>query len=80
VLGLIGGALGLPGGVAAQRWIIGRIGDSEGVRLPGSIIDVYAAGELAVLLLCGLLIAVLGALLPAQRAARVSTAEALHTE
>ena len=79
-LGLIGGVLGLPGGVAAQQRIIRLIGDSEGTGLPRSIIDVYALPGLAGLLLCGVVIAVLGALIPARRAGRVSTAAALHTE
>jgi putative ABC transport system permease protein len=79
-LGLIGGILGLPGGIAAQQRIIRLIGDSEDTGLPRSIIDVYTAPALAGLLLCGMAIAVLAALLPARRAARVSTAAALHTE
>jgi putative ABC transport system permease protein len=44
------------------------------------LVEVYQGLELGGLLLCGVVIAVLGALLPARRAARVSTAEALHTE
>jgi putative ABC transport system permease protein len=80
VLGIIGGILGLPGGVAAQQAIIRFIGDSEGTRLPQAIIDVYATPQLAGLLLSGVLIAVLGALIPARQAARISTAAALHTE
>jgi len=79
-LGLIGGALGLPGGVAAQQYIIRLIGKSEDTGLPLTVINVYNAADLSVLFLCGLVIAVLGALLPARRAARISTAEALHTE
>jgi putative ABC transport system permease protein len=79
-LGLIGGVLGLPGGIAAQQWIIRQIGDSEGTRLPQFIIDVYTAPALAGLFLSGVLIAVIGALIPARQAARISTAEALHTE
>jgi putative ABC transport system permease protein len=39
-----------------------------------------AAPALAGLLLWGVLIAVLGALIPARRAARITTASALHTE
>jgi putative ABC transport system permease protein len=79
-LGVIGGILALPGGVAAQQAIIRLIGDAEGTRLPQAIIDVYATPDLAVLLLGGVAIAVLGALIPARQAARISTAEALHTE
>ncbi|WP_144119169.1 FtsX family ABC transporter permease [Catellatospora sichuanensis] len=79
-LGILGGVLGLPGGVAAQRQIIQLIGEAAGTRLPQGIVDVYTAPQLAVLLLSGVLIAVLSALLPARQAARISTAEALHTE
>jgi putative ABC transport system permease protein len=79
-LGLIGGVLGLPGGVAAQQWIIGQIGRSENTRLPQFIIDVYAMPALTVLLFCGVVLAVVAALIPARRAAQISTAEALHTE
>lgn len=80
VLGLIGGALGVPGGVAAQREIIRIIGEAENTKLPQLIIDVYAPAQLALLLLSGIVIAVLGALLPARQAARLPTAAALHTE
>ena len=79
-LGLIGGVLGLPSGIAAQNWIIRQIGHSEGTRLPQFIIDVYATPMLAGLLLCGVVLAVIAAFLPARQAARISTAEALHTE
>ena len=79
-LGLIGGVLGLPSGVAAQNWIIRQIGHSENTRLPQFITDVYATPMLAGLLLCGVVLAVIAALLPARQAARISTAEALHTE
>jgi putative ABC transport system permease protein len=79
-LGVIGGILGLPGGVAAQQAIIRLIGDSQDTGLPQVIIDVYAAPQLAVLLLGGVAIAVLSALIPARQAARISTAAALHTE
>ncbi len=79
-LGVIGGILGLPGGVAAQQAIIRLIGDSEDTGLPRAIIDVYATPQLALLFLGGVAIAVLGALIPARQAARISTAAALHTE
>ncbi len=79
-LGVIGGVLAVPGGVAAQQAIIRLIGDSAGTRLPQAIIDVYPTPQLAALLLSGVAIAVLGALLPAWQAARISTTSALHTE
>ncbi len=80
VLGVLGGVLGVPSGVAAQQAIIRLIGDAGGTKLPQAVVDVYAAPQLAVLLLSGVGIAVLGALLPAQWVARLSTASALHTE
>lgn len=79
-LGLIGGVLGLPGGVAAQRAVMGLIAEADKTTYPQSILDVYAPAALAGLLLCGVVIAVLSALIPARRAARISTASALHSE
>lgn len=78
--GLAAGALGVPLGVALHGWVIPAMGDSAGLRLPDSVIAVYHAAELVPLALGGLLIATLGALLPAGWAARTRTAAALRTE
>jgi putative ABC transport system permease protein len=80
VTGLIGGAVGVPAGVALQRLIVGEMGRATGFHMPASVIDVYHPVELALFGLGGLLIAVLGALLPAGWAARTRTATALRTE
>ncbi|MFF0739534.1 ABC transporter permease [Streptomyces sp. NPDC004111] len=80
VTGLIGGALGVPLGVALHGWIVPAMGEGAGLRLPGSVLSVYGAPELALLGLGGLLIATAGALLPAGWAARTRTAVALRTE
>jgi putative ABC transport system permease protein len=80
VTGLLAGALGVPLGVALHGWVIPAMGDSVGLRLPGSVIAVYHGAELLPLALGGLLIATLGALLPAGWAARARTATALRTE
>ncbi|MCX5358380.1 FtsX-like permease family protein [Streptomyces sp. NBC_00124] len=80
VTGLVAGALGVPLGVALHGWVIPAMGDSVGLRLPGSVTAVYHAAELLPLTLGGLLIATLGALLPAGWAARSRTATALRTE
>jgi putative ABC transport system permease protein len=80
VTGLIGGAIGAPIGVALQRTILGEMGRVTGFRLPTSVIDIYQPAELVLFGLGGLLIAVLGALLPAGWAARTRTATALRTE
>ena len=66
--------------VALQRLTIGEMGDATGFRLPASVIDIYQPGELLLFGLGGLLIAVLGALLPAGWAAGTRTANALRTE
>ncbi|MGW2020351.1 FtsX-like permease family protein [Streptomyces sp. NPDC001927] len=78
--GLVAGVLGVPLGVALHGWVIPAMGDSVGLRLPDSVIAVYQGVELLPLALGGLLIAVLGALLPAGWAARARTATALRTE
>ena len=80
VTGLTAGALGVPLGVAVHGWVMPAMGDSAGLRLPGSVIAVYGGAELLPLALGGLLIAVLGALLPAGWAAVARTATALRTE
>jgi putative ABC transport system permease protein len=80
VTGLIGGAIGAPIGVFLQRLIMGEMGRVTGFNLPGSVVDVYHPGELVLFGLGGLLIAVVGALLPAGWAAGTRTATALRTE
>ncbi|MFC8585403.1 ABC transporter permease [Streptomyces sp. NPDC057217] len=80
VTGLVAGALGVPLGVALHGRIIPAMGDSVGLRLPDSVIAVYHGTELLPLALGGLLIAALGALLPAGWAAKTRTATALRTE
>lgn len=80
VTGLIGGAIGVPLGVAVHSWVVPAMGDSAGLRFPDAVLAVYHAPELLLLGLGGLLIAALGALLPAGWAARTRTATALRTE
>ena len=80
VTGLVAGALGVPLGVTLHGWVMPAMGDSVGLRLPDSVVDVYHGAELLPLALGGLLIGTLGALLPAGWAARARTATALRTE
>jgi putative ABC transport system permease protein len=80
VIGVVGGAAGVPLGVALQRIVVPAMGRSAGLRLPAAILDVYHAWPLALLGLGGMVIAVLGAMLPAGWAARTRTAIALRTE
>nr|WP_238442064.1 ABC transporter permease [Streptomyces pratensis] len=80
VTGLVAGAPGVPLGVALHGWVFPAMGDSVGLRLPDSVIDVHHGAQLLPLAFGGLLIAVPGALLPAGWAARTRTATALRTE
>ncbi|MFJ7065738.1 FtsX-like permease family protein [Streptomyces sp. NPDC101115] len=78
--GLVGGAVGVPLGVALHSRITPAMGEGAGLRLPDAVLGVYSTPELLLLGLGGLLIAVLGALAPAGWAARGRTATALRTE
>ncbi|MFD0418674.1 ABC transporter permease [Streptomyces sp. NPDC127108] len=80
VTGLLAGAVGVPLGVALHGRVLPAMGDSVGLRLPDSALAVYHTAELVPLVLGGLVIATLGALLPAGWAARARTAVALRTE
>lgn len=80
LIGLVGGAVGVPAGVALQSITVPAMGHSAGITLPASVVEVYHSGELVLLGLGGLVIAALGALLPAGWAARSRTATALRTE
>ncbi|MGW6708462.1 ABC transporter permease [Streptomyces sp. NPDC054956] len=76
-LGLVGGLLGIPLGMLAHRFVVDNVGV---VSFPESMKDVWHAPQLAAMLGAGIAIAVLGALVPARSAARMTIAAALHTE
>ncbi|WP_031072562.1 ABC transporter permease [Streptomyces sp. NRRL S-118] len=76
-LGAVGGLLGIPLGVVAHRLVVDHVGV---VDFPAYMKDVWHAPQLAAMLLVGVLIAVLGALVPARSAARMTIASVLHTE
>ncbi|MGQ4490280.1 ABC transporter permease [Streptomyces sp. SAS_281] len=80
VTGLTAGCMGVPLGIALHRRVLPAMGESVGLRLPGSVLAVYPSAGLLPLVLGGLVIATLGALLPAGWAARARTAAALRTE
>ncbi|MFJ3670597.1 ABC transporter permease [Streptomyces sp. NPDC090106] len=79
-IGVIGGAIGVPVGYALHAYVLPVMAEGAGTRLPNTVLDVYDTPELLLLGAAGLLIAVLGALLPAGWAARTRTATALRTE
>lgn len=76
-LGLVGGLLGIPLGIVAHRLVVDNVGI---VAFPESMKDVWHAPQLTGMLCAGIAIAVLGALIPARSAARMTIAAALHTE
>lgn len=79
-IGLLGGLLGVPAGVALQRMVVPAMARIAGITVPEVFLDVYGWPIRLALLLGGLLIAVVGALMPAGWAARVRVATALRTE
>jgi putative ABC transport system permease protein len=79
-LGVAGGLIGLPIGVGAHRLTVHAMAGAAGIVLPPSLVEVWHGPMLALLVLAGGAIAVLGALVPARAAARVPIARVLHSE
>ena len=79
-LGVLGGVLGVPLGVAAHELIMPVTAHAGQIDLPSSVIDVWTAPVLGLLALAGVAIAVLGTLVPAGAVARQTIAEVLHSE
>jgi putative ABC transport system permease protein len=79
-IGLLAGAVGVPIGMALHRFVLPEMVASTGEHLPASDIAVFSLEVLGGLMLGGVIIAVLGALLPAGWAARIRPATALRTE
>jgi putative ABC transport system permease protein len=79
-IGLLAGLIGTPLGVALHHAVLPAMGRAAGTRLPAADLAAYHPATLLPLVLGGLVIATLGALLPAGWAARTSTASALRTE
>jgi putative ABC transport system permease protein len=78
--GLAAGVIAVPAGVALHQYVLPRMAAAAGTDLPATFLNVYRAPELAILALAGVVIAVIGALLPAGWAAKTSTTSALHAE
>ncbi|MFG2122706.1 FtsX-like permease family protein [Streptomyces sp. NPDC048710] len=80
VLGAVGSLLGIPLGMVSYELVIPRMAAAIDITLPSYMTDVWHAPTLAGLALAGLVIAVLGAFVPARRAARLTVAEVLRSE
>lgn len=79
-LGVFGGLVGVPVGVASHRVVVLAMLEAAGLRAPAMLLDVWQVAALAALVVAGVAIAVLGAFLPARSAAALTIAEALRTE
>ncbi|WP_329331904.1 FtsX-like permease family protein [Streptomyces sp. NBC_00663] len=79
-IGVVGGVIGVPLGYALHGYVLPKMAETADTGLPKAVLDVYDTPELLLLGCAGLLIAALGALLPASWAARARTATALRTE
>jgi putative ABC transport system permease protein len=79
-IGVLGGLVGVPAGYALHGFVLPVMGHAAGTGLPRSVLDVYDTPQLLLLGLAGLVIALLGAMLPAGWAAKSRTATALRTE
>ncbi|WIM99265.1 ABC transporter permease [Actinoplanes oblitus] len=79
-LGVIGGLLGLPLGIAVHRVVVAMVSRAAQAHLPTSVVTVWTPALLVPLVLTGVLIAVAGALFPARSAARLTIARVLHNE
>ncbi|GIF68852.1 hypothetical protein Ais01nite_68870 [Asanoa ishikariensis] len=80
LVGVVGGVLGIPLGVLAHRFVVPLAADSARVSLPQAVMEVWHAPTLLLLALAGVVIALLGALIPARGAARLTIASVLHNE
>ncbi len=79
-VGLLAGVLAVPLGYLLHHRILPIMADAAGTRIPASFLQVYRPEELVALPTAGILLAVLGALVPAGWAARTRTATALRGE
>ncbi|MEE4542951.1 FtsX-like permease family protein [Streptomyces sp. V4-01] len=79
-IGTVAGLLGVPTGIALHAYVLPVMGEAAGTRIPSVDLAVYHPAQVASLACGGLLIALLGAVLPAGWAARTPTATSLRTE
>jgi putative ABC transport system permease protein len=79
-IGLAGGVLAVPLGVLLHRIILRAIAEAAGTGVPHDVTAAYNVPELLGLAAVGIVLAVIGALIPAGWAARTSVATALRAE
>ncbi|MFD0328206.1 hypothetical protein ACFQZC_08250 [Streptacidiphilus monticola] len=70
----------MPLGILAHALIVPVTGHAGGIDFPASMRDVRHAGNVSAPLFCGVVLAVLGVLIPARSAGRLTIATVLHNE
>ena len=81
VLGAIGAAIGIPAGVVLHRYLVIDMGQiATATNIPDAFFQVFAPSLVAAVAGAGVVIALLGAFIPAQWAARSRIVEVLQAE
>ena len=80
ITGLLAGIIAVPAGILLHHNVLPTMAHAANSDLPASVISVYSVPEMVILALAGLVIAIVGALVPASWAANSRTATALRTE
>ncbi|MEE1782512.1 FtsX-like permease family protein [Streptomyces sp. SP17BM10] len=78
--GLVAGLIGVPIGILVHHWVMPATASAAGVGVPEADLAVFTPSVVGPLILGGLVLALIGALLPATWAARTRTVTALRTE
>ncbi|MFI2611329.1 FtsX-like permease family protein [Kitasatospora sp. NPDC018619] len=78
--GLAAGLIGVPVGILVHHQVMPAMARAAGMGVPAADLAVFAPSVVGPLILGGLVLALLGAVLPAAWAARTRTATALRTE
>jgi putative ABC transport system permease protein len=79
-VGVVGGLIALPLGYLLHHAVLPVMADAAGTRLPQDMIAVFQPVEFVLLALAGVVITVLGALIPAGWTARAPAVSALRAE
>lgn len=80
VLGLIGGVIAIPMGLALHRVLLSLFAAQAGNDLPTGVLNVFSVWTLPLFVAGGMVVAVAGGLVPARSAARTPVATVLHAE
>jgi len=81
VLGLVGGVLGIPAGLGLYRYLVDAMARVAGFSITsGTFPNSFDPVQLVLLALAGVLVALLGAILPARWAARTAVFDVLNLE